>query len=244
MLVRGDGKKRTREKRSAAPPAPIVAKHLLYEIEKVVDTRKGKWGTEYFVKWRGYSSTENMWISDIPVFFDKRSKFYKIEACDHNGSTESDSSESDSDESDEDEVVDSDEDEVVDSSDDEVVEVVDSDEEYSDVECDDHDEDFEEACTSKKRKRVVDSSVAQNKKNAKARDIPKLSSPKNSSLCNKKFLVEESESDDEGVGPASGELSSSKSKSSKSKMSKKEQLAMRALIALAEYVNDNESDSE
>jgi hypothetical protein len=229
MLVRGDGKKRTREKRSAAPPAPIVAKHLLYEIEKVVDTREGNWGTEYYVKWRGYRSSENMWISDIPVFFDKRSKFYKIEACDHNGSTESDSSESD-----EDEVVDSDEDEVVDSSDDEVVEVVDSDEEYSDVECDDPDEDFEEECTSKKRKRVVDSSVAQNKKNAKARDIPKLSSPKNSSLYNKKFLVEESESDDEGVGPASAELPSSKSKSSKSKMSKKEQLAMRALVALAE----------
>ncbi|KAJ1464076.1 hypothetical protein T484DRAFT_1871197, partial [Baffinella frigidus] len=63
------------------PPAPIKARttHLLYEVEKVVDVRMGKWGPEYLVKWKGYRTSDNTWIDEIPPFFRKESPFYKKE---------------------------------------------------------------------------------------------------------------------------------------------------------------------
>jgi hypothetical protein len=59
-----------------AAPTPIVKKDLLFEVEKVVNARVGKWGLEYFVKWRGYHVSENSWIDEVPPFFQKNSQFY------------------------------------------------------------------------------------------------------------------------------------------------------------------------
>ncbi len=95
MLVRSDGfvrqDKSVRSKRQRRKaPAPIVKKHLLYEIEKVVDARNGIYGREYFVKWRGYRSSENMWIGDPPPFF-RNSRFYIATTKERDVSVESES---------------------------------------------------------------------------------------------------------------------------------------------------------
>ncbi len=115
MLVRSDGfVRKDKSVRSKCPkrktaPAPIVKKHLLYEIEKVVDARNGIYGREYYVKWRGYRSSENMWIADLPPFFKKTSRFYIATKKERDVSVESESG-SDTD-SEEDDTVDSDEEE-------------------------------------------------------------------------------------------------------------------------------------
>jgi hypothetical protein len=49
---------------------PIKKVDMFYEVEKVLDARMDNTGSaQYLVKWTGYHSRENMWISELPVFF-------------------------------------------------------------------------------------------------------------------------------------------------------------------------------
>jgi hypothetical protein len=94
MLVRSDGKvfvppvvrssckKRCKRTKRVPPlgrkvPIPIVLQEVYYEVEKLVKTRNGEFGKEYFVKWTGYPVSENSWIGELPPFFDKNSHLYK-----------------------------------------------------------------------------------------------------------------------------------------------------------------------
>jgi len=58
-----------------AAPIPIGDNDSLYEVEKVLDSKVGEFGTVYLVKWAGYTAVYNSWIVDLPSFFHK----YKAE---------------------------------------------------------------------------------------------------------------------------------------------------------------------
>ena len=260
MLVRSDGfVRKDKSVRSKCPkrktaPAPIVKKHLLYEIEKVVDARNGVHGREYFVKWRGYNSCENMWIGDLPPFFHK-SHFYIATTKGRDASVESESG-SDTD-SEEDDTVDSDEEEE---------EVIDSDSEDDEDVVEVSDDESPPPSPTLKRRRV-DKKVSSSKK-AKNDTIKCKCPPQN---VRKFLLSDDDDDDDDEVGSSKGSvvpqvaptaviqgtvvkpdvveqpevvIRLKASSRDKAKASKKEQLAMTALLALANYVNDTESDSE
>lgn len=267
MLIRSDGFVRGRKAVRAAP-TPIVKKHLLYEIEKVIKSRQGEWGREYLVKWRGYGSDDNMWIDKLPSFFKKNSSFYEASLSDEDDPVESDSVSEDSADSGSgsvgDEVVTS-EDEAV-SSEDEVGS--DADEPDSD----DSGEDYTETTGQKKRKRVCTRHHKSTRRSARKLifddsdsddelvELPSVVALSKSVVQKPKAVAQkpkgvnnhpsaygaafeylESESEESAVHPPKA-CAQSKSGTPKSKGSKKEQLAMRALLALAEYVNDTESD--
>ena len=238
MLVRSDGfvrRKKSQHHMAAPAPAPIVKKHLLYEIEKVVDAREGDWGREYFVKWRGYKTRENSWIGELPSFFKKTSHFYIARDGDDGSVVESGCGT----DSDEEEAVDSDSD-----SDEEKAIDFDSDEDEA-VETDD--EYPVSLPTSRKRKRepkviVVDSEDDED-------EYCKSVHP-----TARKFILEDDDDDEmnDGVGGVSNAtlhgpktaVVQLKASRDKAKYTRKEQLAMRALLALANYVNDTVSDSD
>jgi hypothetical protein len=257
MLVRSDGfVRKYKSVRSKCPkrktaPAPIVKKHLLYEIQKVVDARNGVHGREYFVKWRGYPSCENMWIGDLPPFFHK-SPFYTTKGRDAIVESESGSD------------TDSEEDDTVDS-DEEEEEVIDSDSEDDEDVVEVSDDESPPPSPTLKRRRV-DKKVSSSKK-AK-NDTNKCKCPPQNV---RKFLLSDDDDDDDEVGSSKGSvvpqvaptaviqgtvvkpdvveqpevvIRLKASSRDKAKASKKEQLAMCALLALANYVNDTESDSE
>jgi hypothetical protein len=81
-VVHGSSKKKGKKSKPVTPPRrkvpiPIVQEEVYHEVEKLVKTRKGEFGNEYFVKWTGYPHSENSWIGELPPFFDKKSDFYK-----------------------------------------------------------------------------------------------------------------------------------------------------------------------
>ncbi|KAJ1471174.1 hypothetical protein T484DRAFT_1845199 [Baffinella frigidus] len=92
-----------------ARPAPKAIKRsaeLLYEVEKVLDARMGKFGPEYLVKWKGHAASKNQWIS-LPPFFKRRCLLLLHRAkwgdswassSDDSGTDEDDYSDKDSDE--------------------------------------------------------------------------------------------------------------------------------------------------
>ena len=52
------------------PPSPIrTATGLRWEVEAVLQTRDGKNGKEYLVRWKGYTESANSWISELPPYF-------------------------------------------------------------------------------------------------------------------------------------------------------------------------------
>ena len=85
MLVRSDGKiykhikkplstnKSQRmsrnQKTCKVAPRPIVRKDVLYEVERVIQTKIHNGDRLYLVKWTGYNSDENSWIEELPAFF-------------------------------------------------------------------------------------------------------------------------------------------------------------------------------
>lgn len=253
MLVRSDGFVRSKKPHRKAP-APIVKKHLLYEIEKVVNARDGKYGREYFVKWRGYKSIENTWIGDLPPFFKKTSRFYIGAKSKHDASVESESESGSDTDSDEDDSVDSDEeDDAIDSDIDEAND--------SDIDDDDDDDESDDEYTTpeptlRKRKRVGRN--VNSTKTDQEGDVHTSKKCKCSYHNARKFILEEDDDDDEDdnmAGPSKVVVTESvvepkvviqikAASHDKTKSTKKEQLAMRALLALANYVNDTESDSE
>ena len=40
----------------------------IYQIEKVIDTRKRRSQTEYLVKWQGYPNEANSWVQQADLF--------------------------------------------------------------------------------------------------------------------------------------------------------------------------------
>jgi hypothetical protein len=205
-----------------------VKKHVLYEIEKVLRAREGKWGREYLVSWKGYSSKDNSWIGDLPSFFKKNSGLYDFGKKRGEMIIESDG---DSDGGSEDECgseSDSDEEIVVDSDDEEV-------DSSSDEEDFDESDDVHERGSSSKKCIATRSNPTRAKKDSASEKVVHRNI--------KKFL-EEDESDNEEVKETPKVVLSIKPKNPRMKGSKKEQLAMRALCALADYVNDTESDSD
>jgi len=44
-------------------------KSQLYEVESITKKRWGKAGWEYFASWTGYPPSDDMWISECPLFF-------------------------------------------------------------------------------------------------------------------------------------------------------------------------------
>ncbi|KAJ1465634.1 hypothetical protein T484DRAFT_1864056 [Baffinella frigidus] len=281
MLVRSDGVVRTRKVAPRGPPRPIGKGGHLYEIEEVVNARNGKFGREYLVKWRGYGSKENMWISELPSFFKKRSRFYlsrkglRDEDCSDSGLDDADAS---SEEEEEEGVVhsDSDEEEAVES---------DSDASSSSGSVasagsgggggngEDDDGDYyvrqNTTTTTKLTKHHARKRKYQEEKKcataaaAATTDVKDLARVAKFCRCahhtSKKFLQEDEDQDDQdddddddsepedggvNTSPSAGPPSAVRLQSLKKKGSKKEQLAMRALLALADYVNDTGSDSE
>ncbi|KAJ1467199.1 hypothetical protein T484DRAFT_1859621 [Baffinella frigidus] len=275
MLVRSDGVVRNRKAASRGPPRPIGKGGLLYEIEEVVNARNGKFGREYLVKWRGYGSKENMWISELPSFFKKRSRFYlsrqglRDEDGSDSGLNDSDAS---SEEEEEEGVVhsDSDEEEAVESDSDASSSGSDSSADSGGE--DDGDYYVRHTTTTKTTKHHARKRKYQEEKCAAAAattDVKDLARVAKFCRCahhtSKKFLQEDedegedddddddSEPEDGGVhtppsagtpAPSSVVQSLKKKGDGRGKGSKKEQLAMRALLALADYVNDTGSDSE
>jgi hypothetical protein len=103
---------RPKKQRKAEKPTPIVDKGLMYEVSKVLDIRKGVWGSEYLVSWRGYAASEDSWISELPKFFRKPSyPHYKSDSECSDGETETDSDSDDDSDSSDDEEEDEEEDE-------------------------------------------------------------------------------------------------------------------------------------
>jgi hypothetical protein len=89
--------------RSSLVPTPILVQgELLWEVEKVVKSRVGRFGREYWVKWKGFSTGKNSWISDLPPYFQKVKKVSQKRALDYDSESSSGSSESESDSSDSD----------------------------------------------------------------------------------------------------------------------------------------------
>ena len=243
MLVRSDGVVRQCKSRyRMAAPAPIVTKHLLYEIEKVINARNGKWGREYFVKWRGYKSKDNSWIGELPSFFKKTSRFYIDSASDDESVVEHESDSHTDPDSDNDEMVD-----------------WDSDEDDA-VETDEETEYTAPIPTRRKRKRGIKSAVKSDEDEDEDDDEDDDDDDDDESKCckytshyaRKVFLEEDSDDETNEVvgssldGPKTAVNGSVQLKASHTKTNptKKEQLAMRALLALAAYVNDTESDRE
>jgi hypothetical protein len=71
-LVRGGGAIAKKRKRMVPrrPPSPIrTATGLRWEVEAVLQTRDGKHGKEYLVRWKGYTDSANSWISELPAYF-------------------------------------------------------------------------------------------------------------------------------------------------------------------------------
>ena len=51
---------------------PTNKEDMFYEVEYVLDARMNKEGfAEYLVKWEGYHARENMWIKELPIFFQR-----------------------------------------------------------------------------------------------------------------------------------------------------------------------------
>ena len=56
-------------------PSPIVGEeYVCYEVEHILDSKPGDCGSLYLVKWAGYGSGYNSWISELPPFFQKYNK--------------------------------------------------------------------------------------------------------------------------------------------------------------------------
>jgi hypothetical protein len=59
-----------KSKRSNDVPRPIRTQgELAWEVEEVIASRIGRLGREYLVKWLGFSSRDNSWTTDLPLYF-------------------------------------------------------------------------------------------------------------------------------------------------------------------------------
>ena len=230
-----------KQKSAAAPPTPLVKSDLLYEVERVVDARVGKWGLEYFVKWRGYDTSDNSWIDELPPFFQKNSAFYQKKlrsgyASDEDVRPSTSSSQSSDDEYSDENESSSDDEEVEVDSDDEVE--IDSDDEEDLAAADD---DVVEVHDDVIIGRVVVPSKEPKQASDDAHEVA-LQSRKR-----KRAMLEES--DDEGSSVRGKEaVGVVKASVALQVHTKKEHLAMQAFLALSDvvskFVNDTESDSD
>jgi hypothetical protein len=67
-----------RGKSSTTMPKPLKKDgELMYEIDEVLDVRMGKYGPEHLVSWKGYSSEDDLWIDELPPFFQKGHVLYQ-----------------------------------------------------------------------------------------------------------------------------------------------------------------------
>jgi hypothetical protein len=67
-------KKKTTGKKpyvNSKPIAIAILKEKFYEVRAVLAKRITKAGAEYLVRWEGYPPSDNMWIHELPSFFEK-----------------------------------------------------------------------------------------------------------------------------------------------------------------------------
>ncbi|CAN2389980.1 Olfactory receptor, partial [Pristimantis euphronides] len=58
--------------RCIAPPQPIVVLgHPEFEVRRIVDCRRGPWGRQFLVDWRGYGPEDRSWVKEEDLHADR-----------------------------------------------------------------------------------------------------------------------------------------------------------------------------